>query len=235
MKTSIVSILLLTSLLSNTALTFDGPQEMPQVKKRVDPEYPQIFKLAGIEGEVEIRARINAQGKVENAELVKATNQNFVQPALDAMRQWEFYPATKDGKPIKAEVVIPFVFRIGAGSYKARFDDVFAFRDVITDILKGDVSDSLKTVVDIGAYAIIGNRYENLYSAIFDRSKGSPLTEGRDTKANFSATVVDDSGDSAYFVIKTSPPGGKSDSYHSVMLMKSPDGRWKIRGWHAGN
>ena len=235
MKASIVIVLLLSSLLSSTALTLDDPQEMPKVKKRVEPLYPQLLKLAGVEGEVEVRARINEQGKVESTELVKATNPNFIPASLDAMKQWEFYPATKDGKSIKAEVVIPFVFRKGAGSYKARFDDVFAFRDVITNILKGDISDSLKAVVDIGAYAIIGNRYEHLYSIIFDRSRGRPLSEDHDAIPNFSSTLIDDSGDSAYLVIKINLPGSRADRYHSVILMKYPDGQWKIRGWHTGN
>ncbi|MGA3243193.1 MAG: energy transducer TonB [Bacteroidota bacterium] len=235
MKAFIVVVLFLACVSQSATLVADDPQEMPKVKKRVDPLYPQIFKLAGVEGEVEIRVRINEQGIVETEDVVKATNQNFVPAALDAIKQWEFYPATKDGKPIKAELVIPFVFRKGTGSYRARFDDVMAVRDVITDILKGDISDSLKSYVDIGAYAVIGNRYEHLYSMIFDQPKSSLLTEGHDSKANFSHTLIDDSGDSAFFVLKTNPGKGKADRYHTVVLMKSPDGQWKIRGWHTAN
>jgi len=235
MKASTVLVLFLVCMSHAAGMVLDDPQEMPKVKKRVDPLYPQIFKLAGVEGEVEIRARINEQGKVESTELVKATNQNFISAAVDAMKQWEFYPATKDGKPIKAEVVIPFVFRKGASSYKARFDDVMAFRDVITDILKGEISDSLKAYVDIGAYAVIGNRYEHLYSTIFDQPRSGLLTEGHGMKASFSHTLVDDSGDSAFLVIKSNRGTGRPDRYHTVVLMKSPDGQWKIRAWHAGN
>ena len=235
MKASTILILILVCIIHATGMALDNPQEMPKVKKRVDPMYPQILKLAGVEGEVEIRARINEQGKVESTELVKASNPNFVPAALDAMKQWEFYPATKDGKPIKAEVVIPFVFRKGAGSYKARFDDVMAFRDVITNILRGEISDSLKLYVDIGAYVVIGNHYEHLYSTIFDQPTGGHLTEGRATEANFFHTLVDDSGDSAFLVVKTNPAKGKPDHYHTVVLMKSPDGQWKIRAWHASN
>lgn len=235
MKASIVIILLLSSLLSSTALTLDDPQEMPRVKKRVNPMYPQLLKLAGIEGEVEIRARVNEQGKVESTELVKATNPNFIPALLEAIKQWEFYPATKDGKPIKADIVIPFVFRKGARSYKGRFDDVFAFREVITKILRGEISDSLKSCVDTGAYAVVGNRYESLYSIIFDQPRRGLLIEGRGAEADFSHTLVDNSGDSAFLVIKVKQAKGKPDRYHTVILVKSPDGQWKIQGWHAAN
>ena len=235
MKALVVLALCLACVLLSAARVPDNPQEMPKVKKRVDPLYPQIFKLAGVEGEVEIRLRVNEQGKVETEDVVKATNENFIPAALEAIKQWEFYPAMKDGKPIKAEVVIPFVFRKGTGSYRAKFDDVMAFRDVITDILKGEISDSLKSYVDISAYAVIGNRYEHLYSIVFDQPKSNLLIEGRDSKANFSHTLIDDSGDSALFVLKTNPGKGKADRYHTVVLMKSADGQWKIMGWHTAN
>lgn len=233
MKASLVFVLFLACLSHATALGLDDPQEMPRIKKRVGPLYPQILKLAGVEAEIEIKAYVNEQGKVEKVGVVKSTNKDFVAAALEAIKQWEFYPATKDGKPIKAEVVIPFVFRKGTRSYKTRFDDIFAFRDVITHILRGDISDSLKMYVDIGAYAVFGNRFENLYAAVFDPSKNGHLIEGHDTRADFSHTVIDDSGDSAVFTIKTNPGRGKSDRYHTVVLMKSADGQWKIRAWHT--
>ena len=151
------------------------------------------------------------------------------------MRQWEFYPAMKDGRPIKAEVVIPFVFKKGDSAYRGRFDEVMGFRDVITEVLKGNISDSLKKFVDIGAYAVIGNRYEHLYSLMFDGSKGNSLIEGHDSKGKFFHTLIDDSEDSALLVVKTNPAKGKADRYHTVILMKSADGQWKIRGWHTSN
>lgn len=211
------------------------PQEMPRVKKKVDPLYPNIFKLAGVEGQVEIRAYVSEEGKVEDAVSISATNENFIPAAIKAVKQWEFYPATKDGKPIKAEVVIPFVFRQGAGSYKAKLEDLFTVQRSVLNILQDHISDSLKSQVDPEAYAVVGNRYEYLYSLLFDTSKRGLLTEGRDSKVELSRTIVDDSEDSAFYVIKTLPARGKPERYHTIVLMKSGNGQWKIRAWHSSN
>src|SRR5450759_498460 len=95
-------------------LAKDDPQEMLQVKKRVDPKYPAILKVAGIEGEVSVRVSVNEEGTVEKAETIKASNPDFIPATIEAVKQWEFTPATDNGKPIKAEVTIPFKFKLGA-------------------------------------------------------------------------------------------------------------------------
>jgi TonB family protein len=218
-----------------TGLVASNLQEEPQVKKRVDPTYPAILRLSGIEGEVDVRAFVDEQGIVEKVESIKASNPNFVPAALEAAKQWEFLPATKDGKPIKAEVIIPFRFRLGEGAYKSRNEDPLTLEVIVQSLLHGEVSEGLKSQIGHEAYAVIGNRHEHLYSLIFDKSKRSLLVEGSDSKIEFSHLVVNDAKDAAFLVLKTLPAKGKSERYHTVVFMKSTDGEWRIEAWHTSS
>lgn len=210
--------------------TVMGPQEEPKVKTRVYP-YPTLLKAAGIEGDVDIRVFVNEQGKVDSAQAVKATNPDFVPSALEAIKKWEFFPATKDGKPIKAVVVVPFRFRTHDNAYKAKEEDLLKLVEDIKGLLRGSAPDSLKRFIDPEAYGVVGKRYEHLLKLVFDRSRPGALIEGKDTKIEFSRSVVDNSDDAAYLVLKTRPSKNAPERFHMIVMMKSAEGRWLIRAW----
>lgn len=45
-----------------------------------------------------------------SCEVVKATNEAFKQPALDAAKGWKFKPAKNGGKAVKVRVTLPVRF-----------------------------------------------------------------------------------------------------------------------------
>lgn len=235
MKALFVLVLFFTYLSHAATLVLDDPQEMPQVKKKVFPVYPAIFRTYGVDGKVEVKAFVDEEGRVARTEVISATNPSLTDAADDAVRQWQFYPASKDGKPIKAEVIIPILFKRHGTPDSSRYTGYYAFADRVLAILRGATSDSLKSQIDPGAYAIIGNRYEHLYSLIFDKPKRDVLVEGPNSTSNFFALTVDDSEDMAVITMKTRPGAGKPERYHTIVLMKSSLGQWKIRAWHTSN
>ena len=210
-----------------------NPQDMPQPKKRVDPAYPEILKRAGIEADVEIKVSVNEQGVVEKAETVSATNENFVDAAMNAAAKWEFIPAKKDGKPIKAEVTIPFKFRLTNKEHGAYFKSLVDLSEHIKQFLKGDVRADIFSVVDPSAYIVIGNKYVNLRAALADRAEKGKLIAGNDANITSSHLETDDSESAAYFVLQSMSKSGKSNRFHTVVLMKDKNNAWHIKAWHT--
>jgi TonB family protein len=86
----------------------------PAIIKHVAPQYPQLAKKAGIEGEVWVKVWIRKDGTVETAEVQKRsqTNVGFEEAAIEAAKQFEFEPALVQGKPVAVWVAIPFHFSL---------------------------------------------------------------------------------------------------------------------------
>ena len=220
-------------LLFVTGMAATSPQDSPEVKKRVEPWYPELLKLAGIEGKVFLKVVIDQSGKVESAEVLKTTDERFNQAAIEAMKKWEFSPAMKDGKPIKSEVTVPFRFVLAEKSDKSQDDELYKLRDEVLNLLRGSVPGDLKLKISAEAYAVIGNKYEHLLSVFTEKAKSHLLVEGPETQFEMSQMTMGDARDMAVLVLKTRS-GGKAERFHTVVFVKPADGQWKIRAWQAG-
>lgn len=88
---------------------FDEP---PRPRFQAKPIYPYYMRMAGIAGEVTVRFLVNKKGEVEAAYPVESSHPAFRQSAVDAVEQWRFRPAKKDGKPVSAVINVPIIFSI---------------------------------------------------------------------------------------------------------------------------
>jgi len=84
-------------------------QELPRPITQVSPVYPQFAKDAQIQGTVILHVLVGADGRVERALVAKGVT-GLNDAAVDAIKQWEFEPAIRDGSPICAWVVVPMTF-----------------------------------------------------------------------------------------------------------------------------
>jgi TonB family protein len=66
----------------------------------VHPKYPKQALRKGIEGKVELRAAIAADGKTKDI-AVLSSNSEFSQNALAAIRKWRFHPELRKGEPVE--------------------------------------------------------------------------------------------------------------------------------------
>ena len=87
---------------------YDRP---PRLLKQVRPTYPQEAFAKKVEGTVVLELLIDGAGRVANARVVQSV------PALDgaaleAVREWLFAPAIKQGKPVATVARAPVTFRI---------------------------------------------------------------------------------------------------------------------------
>jgi len=78
----------------------------------VEPVYPESLLKAERQGNVLLAGRIDAKGQIGDLHAVATSSKAFVQPAIEAVQQWRFRPATRDGKPIEIFANVGVRFRI---------------------------------------------------------------------------------------------------------------------------
>jgi protein TonB len=85
----------------------------PPVKvKDVRPVYPVGARDAGIQGVVILEVRVEADGRVGSAGVVRSVPE-LDQAALDAVYQWEFRPTLLNGAPVPVIMMITIQFTAG--------------------------------------------------------------------------------------------------------------------------
>jgi TonB family protein len=85
----------------------------PEIAKKVDPEYPILAYNRGVEGKVVINVLISETGDVIETALIKGIvgPYGFNEECDNAVRQWKFVPAFKDGVKVKVWKTISFTFK----------------------------------------------------------------------------------------------------------------------------
>jgi protein TonB len=88
----------------------DASQIAPLVKiKDVTPVYPPLAQSGRVSGPVTIEATIGPDGKVADAKVVGSIPL-LDQAALDAVRQWEYSPPLRNGKPVSIVMTVTVNF-----------------------------------------------------------------------------------------------------------------------------
>jgi TonB family protein len=88
-----------------------GTVSGPVPTRKIDPKYPPAVIKENIEGEVVLYAIIRADGSVDSIQLVRKLDPRLDTNAMQALAQWKFRPATRDGAPIDIEAVVHIPFR----------------------------------------------------------------------------------------------------------------------------
>jgi protein TonB len=97
----------------------DDPRNAgPKLTVRVPPKYPKDADRYAVEGTVLLLAIIEEDGSVGSVSVISATATRheslylpqFEQAALDAVRQWRYEPARRDGKPEAFPITISVDF-----------------------------------------------------------------------------------------------------------------------------
>ncbi len=86
---------------------------VPEIASRVDPKYPSVAFQRGVEGKVVINVLISETGDVIETAMIKGIQgpYGFNEECIDAVRQWKFVPAFKNGVKVKVWKTISFTFK----------------------------------------------------------------------------------------------------------------------------
>ena len=88
-------------------------EKEPQVVRSVKPKYPEVARLAGIEGTVWLKILVGKDGKPKKVVVLKEVPKGmFAEAASEAAMHFLFTPAIMNAGPVSCWVAIPFKFSI---------------------------------------------------------------------------------------------------------------------------
>ncbi|PYX51805.1 MAG: hypothetical protein DMG79_02265, partial [Acidobacteria bacterium] len=83
----------------------------PMATRKVDPAYPLQLMRQNVAGTVILYAIIHADGTVGSVRVLRGVDDRLDQFASQAVAQWQFQPATKNGSPVDVEATFQIPFR----------------------------------------------------------------------------------------------------------------------------
>jgi TonB family protein len=86
----------------------------PAPLKKSDPKYPPMLINEHVEGEVVLYAVIRSDGSVDSVELVRGLDEQLDANAMEALSQWKFRPASRQGAPVDLEAIVHIPFHAPA-------------------------------------------------------------------------------------------------------------------------
>ncbi|MGK2951859.1 MAG: energy transducer TonB [Thiobacillus sp.] len=83
----------------------------PRALREIVPDYPHDADRQRLSGTVRLQLKLEADGRVSDIEIVSATPPDvFNESAIKAFREARFAPAQKQGRPVRARVLIEVVY-----------------------------------------------------------------------------------------------------------------------------
>jgi periplasmic protein TonB len=77
-----------------------------------DPEYSPEARQAKYQGTVILRLIVHPRGTPRDVHVAHALGMGLDENAVEAVRQWRFEPALKDGRPVAVLVDVEVNFRL---------------------------------------------------------------------------------------------------------------------------
>jgi TonB family protein len=96
---------------SNDANTPSEELSQPAAIRKVDPAYPLQLMRQNVGGTVILYAIIRADGTVGDVRVLRGIDERLDRFASQAVAQWQFQPAVKNGKPVGVEATFQIPFR----------------------------------------------------------------------------------------------------------------------------
>ena len=85
----------------------------PRAIDRPEPVYPALARQAHIEGSVRLAVAVDRNGAVLAIRLIDG-HPLLVKAAMDAVKQWRFLPAIRNGVLVRATVEVSLGFTLGS-------------------------------------------------------------------------------------------------------------------------
>ncbi len=93
-----------------------APLELPKEVHTLIPAYPEELRQKGIQGQVVLQVTIDEKGNVIGVKVAKSLHPYLDFAAVQAVRQWTYEPALRNGQPIP--VTIKLVMNFDPESYR---------------------------------------------------------------------------------------------------------------------
>jgi TonB family protein len=84
----------------------------PTLVHEVRPTYTAQGRRLGLQGDVVLQVTVGRDGRVGDVRVVRGLGAGLEERAVDAVRQWRFTPATRQGAPVDVSVRISVEFSL---------------------------------------------------------------------------------------------------------------------------
>jgi TonB family protein len=88
-----------------------GNFKMARVISSPQPDYPQQARKGQVAGSIVISMVVGGNGRTCDIQVRHGISPELDQAAVEAVRKWQFQPATKDGKPVSVRIGTQFDFQ----------------------------------------------------------------------------------------------------------------------------
>jgi len=89
-----------------------GGVSAPKVIYQPDPEYSEEARKAKFQGTCVLWLIVGPDGKPRDVQVRRTLGLGLDEKAMEAVRNWRFEPAYKDGKPVAAQISVEVSFRL---------------------------------------------------------------------------------------------------------------------------
>ena len=98
------------------------PRSVPNIETEIaivpgntQPKYPLIARKRGYEGQAIVRLQVSERGQVLSTTIASSSGYEVLdRAARNAVKAWQFQPATRDGRPSTGLIEVPIEFRLHA-------------------------------------------------------------------------------------------------------------------------
>lgn len=89
-----------------------GESAAPVLIYKVEPEFSEDARKAKLQGVVMLCGEVDTNGRMRNIRIIRPLGLGLEDKAIEAVRQWRFRPAYRDGKPVAAAATIEVNFHL---------------------------------------------------------------------------------------------------------------------------
>ncbi len=89
-----------------------GAVKSPRLLYSVEPKYTEEARKKKLSGIVKLYCWIDEEGKPSHIKVVQGIGMGLDEKAVEALQQYKFEPATREGKPVKVDLYIDVSFQI---------------------------------------------------------------------------------------------------------------------------
>jgi protein TonB len=100
---------------ARAATRFDNGVKPPRRVSGPEPEFPEEARRMRYQGATTLGVVINENGDVQKIWIISPLGYGLDLRAMKAVSRWKFQPATKDGQPVAAQVVVETDFHLRNG------------------------------------------------------------------------------------------------------------------------
>jgi len=94
------------------ALRLEKGMTPPMVVSKVEPKYSEDAREGKLQGVVVLRMVIDEDGRPQDVQVTRGLGMGLDEKAMEAVRQWRFRPAYKDGQPVATQASVEMNFRL---------------------------------------------------------------------------------------------------------------------------